>query len=136
MALTYKNHEQRFGPVSIGTSSTNVVLAEIDLNGNDLLAGSSGDCVYYLTVWILAYNNNSSLYPMLWHYELGIQNRGGTYTVHSFELINTGSVGTWVVTINNTIVSTSLLRIRATNVDGTLTFSAVTFLTPGLMYNV
>lgn len=135
MALNYKWHEQTFGPVSIGTSSTNVVLAEIDLNGTDLLNGSSGDCVYQASIWVLVYNNNSTLYPMNVYYEASIQKQGSTYTSHTFELITTNSVGAWVLTFNAAIASTSLYRVRASNVDGTLTFAAKTFMNIK-MYNV
>ena len=133
MALNYKWHKQLFGPTAIGVSSSNVVIAEIDLNGNDLLAGSSSDTVYQASIWSLIYTGFSGFYPFNFYHEASIQKRGSTYTAHTFEPVITA--GIWVLTLDSAIASTSLYRVRASNTDATIFFAAKVFMDIK-MYNV
>jgi hypothetical protein len=124
MALTYREHKFRFGPSLINVSASNTEIGSIDLAGNDLLAGSSGNSLYMITTRLLVYNANGNAYPMSFYYDgETVENRSGTYTIHTGGAAIKALTG--VVTINFAITSTSFYTTRASNSSGGSTWAAV-----------
>lgn len=112
------------------------MVGTVDLNGTDLLGGTSGDALYLVGVDGLAYCTATS-YPHSFFYKLCVEKRSSVYSVHHQTKLHdrlTAGLGVGPITMNFTVTSTSLLNIRMSSVDPTNAFTGLAYVYPLLWH--